>query len=138
MPNNITLLDRAKKDLKNSMLILKNADDEVDYDVAAYLLQQTVEKIIKFELSLTGDSYPLTHDIEKLLEAWEKKAQVIPDWLWDNALTLTNYATKTRYGKQLVATRRRLESLYPLVRELLEQVKVPDISSLTIDEMLGE
>jgi len=137
MPENVTLLDRAKKDLKNSIVVLQNADDEMDYDVSGYLLQQSVEKVLRFLLAMRGEEFPFTHDIEKLAEFADKKGINIPDWIWENAITLTNYATNTRYGKQLVVTKRRLELLHPKVQELIDSVELPKKSDGCLDKCFG-
>ena len=48
--DNIDLLRRAKGDLRTVVEKLANIQDEVDIDIAAYHLHQTVEKCIKYTL----------------------------------------------------------------------------------------
>jgi HEPN domain-containing protein len=86
MIERISLLDRAKVDLKSCKMILENADaDELFQDIAAFHIQQAIEKALKFWLSITGKEPPKTHDTHVLIENLENENQKMPVWLSDNA-----------------------------------------------------
>ncbi len=52
MKERITLLDRAKADLINCAMALSQAEnDELFQDIAAYHIQQSIEKTVKFWLT---------------------------------------------------------------------------------------
>ena len=115
MIRKISLLDRAKADLQSAQLILsQNSHDELLLDIAAYHVQQGIEKLVKFTLASNGVQYKQTHDMFILLEQLEDADIEIMPWLEENADTLNSYATKTRYGSDIVATRKKIIHLREL------------------------
>ena len=109
MRKKATLLDRAKIDLQVAKDNLKNAEtDELFLDVAAYHIQQAIEKSLKFHLEINGIEYPLTHDVGALWEQADENKLSPPKWIYDNYETLNTYSTKTRYGASIIGTRRKI------------------------------
>jgi len=117
------LLRRAKGDLLTCSRNLELGEDEVEIDIAGYHLQQAVEKILKFQISMKAVKYPPSHDIDMLLEILDDQGIKYPDWVDEYSATLTLYATKTRYGKDIVASVRTLKKLMPLALDYLESVQ---------------
>ena len=106
--------------MKNSKNIVRyELSDEVQLDIAAYHVQQAVEKTLKFMLAEQGIAYKKTHSILTLLDQMDSANIAYPDWLYHNAETLTGYAEETRYSDNLVATKRKLIELVGLVDALI-------------------
>ena len=122
-PNeNIDLLRRAKADFFIAELILDGAlSDPVQLDIAAYHLQQTVEKILKHKMAENGIPFKFVHEIDVLCDQMEDNGITPPEWIRKSESVLTDYATKTRYHNTVIASKTKLNSLMPLVKEFLEQ-----------------
>ena len=120
MTGKVTLLQRAEGDLKISKHIVKfELSDEVQLDIAAYHVQQAVEKTLKFMLAEHGVAHRKTHSILVLLDQLDRAKIPYPDWLYHNAETLTGYSEETRYGDNLVATKRKLVELVGLAQTMI-------------------
>ena len=118
----IDLLRRAAADMWNLELILnQNITDPVQLDIAAYHLQQVVEKTMKFEMSQNGVEFEWTHEIDVLINQMEDAGLKVNHWIKESASILTKYAVKTRYHSSLVAGRTNIEELLPKVKDYLEQ-----------------
>jgi HEPN domain-containing protein len=63
----VSLLDRAKGDLKAAKALLNEADD-VMMDICAYHCQQCVEKVVKYLILAQGDTYANDHRSDIYLE----------------------------------------------------------------------
>jgi HEPN domain-containing protein len=130
MLEKVTLLDRANADLAVAKLITAcEKTDESQIDIAAYHLQQAVEKSLKFMLNSAGRSHPRTHDIYVLAQQLDRYKFAIPEWVMENADVLNEYETRTRYGAQLVASRSKIEGLLGLVEGLINDLD-PKISKV--------
>ena len=123
MPNKIDLLRRVYADICQIKPNLDNLSDDVFLDVAAYHLQQAVEKLVKYVMSQNNVIFNKTHDILELCQQMDDNSISYPDWVYNNAKILTNYATKVRFGEDLVGNRRKIEELLELVTEYYEQNK---------------
>jgi len=124
MTKKITLFDRAKADLQNARLILsQNNPDELFLDIAAYHVQQAIEKMVKYALAINGVKHKQTHDMDVLYEQLEDAGIEVFPWLRENIDILNAYATKTRYGTNIVATTRKITQLLALAEELLPALR---------------
>ena len=130
MIKKVTLYDRAKVDLQTVRLILaQNGSDELFIDVAAYHVQQGIEKLVKFALSINGIKYKQTHDMAALHEQLEDAEIKIFPWLSENTDTLNSYATKTRYGSDIIATAKKITQLLKHAEDTL-----PSLQPTCIDD----
>ena len=120
----IDLLKRAEIDLKTAYKMMEETSDELFLDICAYHLHQSIEKGIKYSISSYGEEYPYTHDIFKLLEICDKHNIKYPDWIYKNGSILNDYATKTRYGIDLTANRRKVNELLNLCGEYLSSIRI--------------
>jgi HEPN domain-containing protein len=103
------LLRRAKNDLWTANLILaQELTDEFQLDVAAYHVQQTVEKLMKYEMNEAGIRFMHVHEADLLFEQMQAEGLSPPAWIMEYSETLNNYATKTRYGTNLVTAKQKL------------------------------
>ena len=129
MQNKRTLLDRVKIDLVNVETNLKNMDDELFVDVAAYHLHQSIEKMMKFHITLTGNDFKRTHDLKILWGHLDDLGKNPPEWIWENSSILNKYQSETRYGEDLVAIRREVKEFLILAKqyykEVLDLTKIP-------------
>lgn len=116
----ISLYNRALSDYKAGKILMQHIDaDENIVDIAGYHLQQSVEKLLKFQIEMQGEEFPLTHDIAVLMD----KVDDVPQWVYDYSETLIKYGVKTRYSSLRIASKSVLQKLYNLLKEYLEQVK---------------
>lgn len=87
-------LDYARSDLKLARLAA--GDASIRPEQACFHTQQAAEKAIKAVLLSRQVGFPLTHDIEELLELVEESGVPVPKAV-ENAGLLTPYAVETRY-----------------------------------------
>ena len=87
-------MDHARSDLRLARLAA--ADALVRREQACFHAQQAAEKAIKAVLLFKKAAFPLTHDIEQLLEIAVKIGASPPDEVQEASL-LTPYAVETRY-----------------------------------------
>lgn len=124
MYNNISLWHRAKSDIEVVRVLLKASfQDELHLDIVAYHLQQAVEKLMKYQLEMHGVVPSRTHDLLVLADQFDKINLAVPQWIIDNAETFRDYATKTRYGTDLLASKRKLMELLKWIEAYLEENK---------------
>ncbi len=87
-------LSHAESDLRLARLATE--DDSIYLDQICFHTQQAAEKAIKAVLLFRNIEFPLTHDIEVLLELTENSGIILPTPV-QNAGLLTPYAVETRY-----------------------------------------
>lgn len=87
-------LSHAKSDLR--LAHLAATDEFVRREQACFHAQQAAEKAIKAVLVLGGIEFPLTHDIEELLEIVNTSGTIPPKEVQEAGL-LTPYAVEFRY-----------------------------------------
>ena len=128
------LLQRAEIDFKCVELILEHySGDEAELDVAAFHLQQTIEKIMKWELASNGYVFSLTHEVHVLFQEMIDAELNPPKWIMDHYNVINDYATKTRYSESLVATRALFDVIRENTYEYLRQqlIKYEEIQKLS-------
>ena len=103
------LLRKAESDLTGARLCL---DNEVALDTACFHAQQCAEKALKAFLVLSGASYSLTHNLEKLIE---QCAAIDPGFktLLDDGAALTPFAVGLRYD----------DDFWPSIEDTVEAVQ---------------
>ena len=108
----VDMLQRAYMDIQAAKAIIAYTfADELQYDVLAYHVQQSVEKLMKYELETYGIEYPFDHRVNILYELMEQHNLCPLEWIWQNRVVLNEYATRTRYGEDLVATKKEAMEL---------------------------
>ena len=133
MTRKVTLFDRAKADLQSARLILsQDTQDDLFIDIAAYHVQQGIEKLVKFSLSTYGVKYSQTHDMSILYEQLENETTNPPSWIYDNIDVLNSYATNTRYGTNVVATIKKIEQLLEYAEKYQESLQPQTFTDSTI------
>ena len=94
MENSEKWLKKAKTDLKIATTCEK--DDEDDYLVSMYHLQQVVEKSMKAVLVHYGQDVPRTHNLSSLRAASEPFVESFPTGV-EEAMNLTWFEANGRY-----------------------------------------
>ena len=123
MQKKVSLLKRAWVDKELVVFNLKQTSmDEVFIDMAAYHLQQFVEKMLKFVLNEHGIVFKKTHEIDTLLSQFDDSGIAYPDWIFVHARTLTDYATQIRFGDDFVGSKCRVSELLELATEYYEDI----------------
>ena len=124
MIKKVTLLERAKGDLTVARdIISKNLSDEIQQDIAAYHTGQAIEKILKFIMAENNIVYLKTHEIIKLLGQLDTACITYPDWIYADHAVITSYATESRYGENITATKRKLIELLDYTEKWLQEVE---------------
>ena len=122
----ITLHRRAETDYVMGLNALDNADaDDTFVDFAGYTLQQSVEKLLKFQLQSRGVKFPYKHDIDLLLDIMDDDSNTynVPDWVREHAHTLTRYEAQTRYSSVKIASKGLLRRLYVNQKEFIDSLR---------------
>ncbi len=87
-------MSHAESDFRMAQLAV--GDTYIRREQVCFHAQQAAEKAIKAVLLSRGIDFPLTHDLEELLEIAESGFIEIPDDVQEAGL-LTPYAVETRY-----------------------------------------
>ena len=87
-------MSHADSDLRLARMAA--GDESIRREQVCFHAQQAAEKAIKAVLLSRGIEFPLTHDLEELLEIAEDGGLALPDQVREAGL-LTPYAVETRY-----------------------------------------
>ena len=88
------LLEAAKRDIEALRVMRRN--DGLPDEIYGFLVQQAAEKLLKAWIALLGESYPLTHSIETLLNLLAERGVDTAPFLALSAYT--PYAAEFRYA----------------------------------------
>lgn len=122
-------LNKVDADIKtaesNISAVGNPTNDEAMYDIAAYHVQQGIEKLLKILLSdvFGMDSTTKrfrTHSITMLISILEDDYDFIdiPDGIREKSITITDWEAQSRYGDDLVASRNEIVEAISLYYEL--------------------
>ena len=118
----LTLLQRAEYDLRHAKLALAHyTGDEFELDIVAYHVQQTIEKLMKWELENVGFQFSFTHEVQILYQEMLDAGLTPPTWILNHYNVINDYATKTRYGESLIAVRSVLDLIMAETSVYLQQ-----------------
>jgi HEPN domain-containing protein len=81
---------------KSNLALALSAIPDVDLEDLCFDAQQAAEKAVKAVFVKRGETFPFSHDLDKLLRILEKNGLKIPKYV-DAAKELTQYAHLTRY-----------------------------------------
>ena len=125
-------LDRAKYDLEAARIFLTPIgnpnNDEGLYDIAAYHVQQSIEKALKHILhdlcKMDDDSKEFkTHNIVALIRKVENTSDFDPsDNIRSKAVKVTTWEAKSRYNAGSVATRNEIADGIRATEELIKKI----------------
>lgn len=119
-------MSRAEADLRTAMVVMQSGD-EYDLQVAAFHIQQCVEKILKVVIEEYGYSYTETGKISDLLQQLPKEQKVLSSATVnsierDEAL-LSKWESATRYDDPYMASSNLVKELYDKVKLFFEEAK---------------
>jgi HEPN domain-containing protein len=115
----VTLLDRAKWDLRAAEVMLDNTGGEDGIiDIAAYHCQQCVEKTVKYLIQLQGDVVAPGHETYIYLADLEDEAVLNKVNLI--ASKIDAWGNQIRYGKTLLSNRNAVTEVITVCKELIE------------------
>ena len=124
----VTLLDRAKADLKAAKFILTHvSNDEILIDVCAYHCQQCVEKIVKYMITMQGDVYATDHRLSVYL--YDLNDGEIKTLIEGINIDIDAWATFARYRNAILASRREVDEIIELCDKL---VSIAEKEHLTV------
>ncbi len=126
------LLDRADRDIYNAKLLLSPegnpTNDELLDDMAAYHVQQAIEKALKYalvtfgEVDETSKEYR-THSIPALIDLVSECSNIeISDQLKLAANDITSWEAHSRYDDSPVSAREEISEAVDLYEELKAQI----------------
>ncbi|MCR5475267.1 MAG: HEPN domain-containing protein [Lachnospiraceae bacterium] len=102
--DNSTLFAIAKADLKTAKGLV-NSKDKYQKHQAAYFVQQSIEKTIKYCIGLKTGTEPWGHDISKLILAADVEGIDVPDIIRQNAAMYTSWEAVSRYYPRTIIRR---------------------------------
>ena len=125
-------LRKADADIAAAELLLSPlgnpSNDEALLDLAAYHIQQGIEKLLKYrlhELHGADDTAGAfrTHKIYDLINMLEEQyEEVLPADLKKMAITITDWEAESRYNDNLTATREEMEAAIRIYRGLRAEI----------------
>lgn len=121
--------NRIKADIKNAKRILTDEDcTEYDVDMAAYHIQQAIEKSLKYYLhDIYGEDDTTrrfrTHDIATLIGRCEEYELSIDGDLKHLAEDITEWEACCRYDGDVAADKETAEKALTLAEELYEKIE---------------
>lgn len=120
-PGNETYLDIAKRNLKVARNIFREAADEGELNIAAYLTQQSVEFALKHYIEADmGEQFPYSHDIGDLIAIIGE--DVFPElYPWSGTITLME--SKTRYIKNYRLSKKVISDVMLLAEKTIEKIE---------------
>ena len=83
---------------KSNLALARSVIPDVDLEDLCFDAQQAAEKAVKSVFIKRGETFPFSHDLDRLLRLLEKNGLKIPQYVND-ARELTQYAHMTRYPR---------------------------------------
>jgi len=106
---------------ERDVLTLRSMTADAPVESFGFHVQQAAEKALKAWLALLGETYPLTHSIETLLDLLDDRSAAVEPFR--NLVDYTPYAVEFRYvGVDADADPVDREGAIALVEALVEQV----------------
>ena len=108
----VRLFKSAYLDYQAALTLYKTPfPDEMFLNIAAYHLQQCVEKTLKGALECVGVTVPNTHRIPKLLQmVIHNGANVkVTEWVDDHAEMLSEWEAQSRYNMDFTVEKRKID-----------------------------
>lgn len=111
-----TLLSIAKADLVSAGKLVESENKFIKHQ-AAYFTQQSIEKTLKYLITLKTGSQPWGHDIEKLVIQAKALGIQIPERIDKYKAVYTSWEAVTRYYPQKIIRRDTIKRAILVVRQ---------------------
>jgi HEPN domain-containing protein len=121
----VSLLDRAKGDLRTVKALLPVVTEEVDIDICAYHCQQCAEKAVKFIIGLEGKEYTRRHEMDMIIEDLDDPEALA---LAKSIMTrIDRWISSTRYKSTIASNRYQVEAVLAVCEKLvrLAEKRIP-------------
>lgn len=106
-----TLLSIAKADLKTASRIVNDSNKHIKHQ-SAYMTQQSVEKTLKYLISLHRNGlFPWGHDIRKLILDAQSLGIYVPELIVSKADVISLWETSSRYYPTQVIRRDSIQKI---------------------------
>ena len=125
----IRLFKSARTDYEAAELMWKTpCNDERFLNIAAYHLQQSVEKVLKGAIECVGVTVPNTHRINRLIRMDHDNGAnlVITDWIDEHAEMLSEWEAESRYNMEFLVEKRKIDAAIKNISEFLSINGVED------------
>ena len=126
----VSLLDRAKGDLRTVKALLPMVTEDVDIDICAYHCQQCAEKAVKFIIGLEGKDYTRRHEMDMIIEDLDDPEALE---LAKSIMTrIDRWISSTRYKSTIASNRYQVESVLAVCEKLvaLADKRIPGYSAV--------
>ena len=120
--DNSTIFAIAKADLKTAKGLV-NSKDKYQKHQAAYFVEQSIEKTIKYSIGLKTGTEPWGHDISKLILAADVEGVDVPNVIRQNAAMYTSWEAVSRYYPRTVIRRDTIAKAIRVVDEWHLKIK---------------
>ena len=117
----VTLLDRAKADLATAALMVKNNNDDLFVDIAAYHAQQCIEKSVKFLIGLEGKMYVADHRLSVILE--DLSDEEVKKLVENIEISIDSWATTARYKSTITASAKEVDEILMVCKTLIQVIE---------------
>lgn len=117
------LIEIAKRDLTTAELVLGTGADEIMQNMAAYHVQQAIEKVIKQLIADKRGYGNIEHDIERLIQDAKTEEISIPDWVEENSYEISKWATTIRYNSNFKTNRDSIFEYIKNTKKWIESIK---------------
>lgn len=128
IPTKEILFKRAKADLVVANFLLTNFNTpSAELDLAAYHMQQTVEKLITYQIYAVSGEYTKTHDIPYLVNKAGKLKILIPLNIRKMAEKLKKYESLGRYSNAFITDIQKLYNYYSDIEKYFNLIQTKGV-----------
>lgn len=119
------ILLRVQADLVVSRFLLDNfSKPSAELDLAAYHMQQAVEKLIVHQILVVTTTYKKTHDINRLIAEASKHNILVPMNIKKMGKNLKIYESLGRYNSAFITDTNRLYEYYKDIEKYFDLIKL--------------
>lgn len=113
----------AKSDLKVARMVLDSATDELVQNIAAYHVEQAVEKIMKGLLVKNNGLAGISHNITELSKDLDELDVSYPEWIHDKDDLITSWATTIRYNANFKANHNEIMQIIIDTQKWVDEIE---------------
>jgi len=117
------LIAIAEADLQMAELAITTTNDELMQNMAAYHVQQAIEKVLKQLLISKRGFGSNDHDLERLLVDLKQVGLDAPDWIGVNSYEISKWATTIRYNSNFKTNRENILHFIEKTKEWISDIK---------------
>lgn len=111
-----TLLAIAKADLKTAKMLVQSSNKYQKHQ-SAYMVQQSIEKTLKYLISVKTGGHPWGHDIAKLILIAKQNNIFVPSAIVEKSRLYTSWEVVSRYYPTSVIRRDSISKAIRIMEE---------------------